>query len=157
MATQQEIADHLDLTARRIRVLVKDGIIPAGKGRGGYDFDFCRLAYIRYLRGVSSGQVIDNDIYGDIPDDDYSKLLEREKYREKKRQNDLEEKEVAPVSTIVDVVSKGVNALIPILETIPLAMKRNWPEITGDQITLVKKAIAEGRNALADVKIKFDE
>jgi phage terminase Nu1 subunit (DNA packaging protein) len=45
--------------------------------------------------------------------------------------------------------------MVPILETLPLAMKRAWPEITGDQIQLVKKAVAECRNEMAEAEIKF--
>ena len=156
MATQQEIADHLDLSSRWIRKLVKEGILPSSKGRGGYDVDACRLAYIRYLRGVSSGQVSDPG-EGDGKDlkENYSDLLEYEKYREKKRQNDLEEKLVAPVALLTDALHQAGNIIIPILESLPLIMKRNWPEISGDQIQLVKKAIAECRNAIAGSELEI--
>lgn len=57
MANQTELADYLDLSTTRIRVLKTDGIIPAPKGTGGYDLDACRLSYIRYLRNLASGKV----------------------------------------------------------------------------------------------------
>ena len=57
MASQLEVAAHLDLSDRRIRGLVKDGILPGSKGPGGYDLDACRVAYVRHLRGLASGQV----------------------------------------------------------------------------------------------------
>ena len=154
MATQQEIADHLDLSSRWIRKLVKEGILPSSKGRGGYDVDACRMAYIRYLRGVSSGQVSDPGD-GDEESQDYSALLEKERYREKKRLNDEAERLVAPVALLTDALSQAGNIIIPILDSLPLIMKRNWPEITGDQITLVKKAIAECRNAIAESKLEI--
>ncbi len=156
MATQQEIADHLDLTPRRVRGLVKDGILPSSKGPGGYDLDACRIAYIKYLRGVSSGQVRECDSE-ELDDRDYSALLEKEKHREKKRQNDLEEQKIAPVSLLTYALEKSANQIIPILESIPLVMKRNWPEITGDQITLVKKSIAECRNIIADSELTLSD
>jgi phage terminase Nu1 subunit (DNA packaging protein) len=43
--------------------------------------------------------------------------------------------------------------VVPILESLPLEMKRNWPEITGNQDQLVKIAIAHCRNAIADIEI----
>ena len=132
---------------------MKSGVLPNGRGRGGYNLDDCRLAYIRYLRGVSTGQVTDIE---PSDNEDYSKLFEKEKHREKKRQNDIEEKIVAPVSLLTDALLKASNQIVPILESLPLIMKRNWPEITGDQILLVKKAIAECRNAVADMKIDID-
>jgi phage terminase Nu1 subunit (DNA packaging protein) len=88
---------------------------------------------------------------------EWSVLLEQERYREKKRQNDVEEGLVAPVAVLEDVLGRGVSAMIPILDGLPLVMKRHWPEITGDQIRLVKEAIAECRNALADVEITLDD
>lgn len=58
MATQQELAEHIDLSTRRVRELVKAGIIPGVKnGPGGYDLNICRLVYIRHLRGIASGKV----------------------------------------------------------------------------------------------------
>lgn len=154
MATQKEIAAHLDLSTRWISELVKEGVLPSSKGRGGYDVDACRLAYIRYLRGVNTGQVHESG--NDSDEDDYSKLLEREKYREKKRQNDIEEKLVAPVALLTNALHTAANQIIPILESLPLIMKRNWPEITGDQVTLVKKSIAECRNSIAESELKID-
>ncbi len=156
MATQQEIADHLDLSPRHVRRLISDGVLPASKGRGGYKINDCRLAYIRYLRGVSTGQA-QGDLAENEDGEDYSRLLEKEKYREKKRQNDLEEQKVAPVALLTMALEKAANQIIPILESLPLVMKRNWPEITGDQITLVKKSIAECRNIIADSELDMDE
>lgn len=153
MATQQEIATHLDLSSRRVRELTKDGVLPSSKGRGGYDIDACRMAYIRYLRGVTTGQV--NGCTAD-DDDDYPRLLEKEKYREKKRLNDEAEQLVAPVSLLTDALHTAANQIVPILESLPLIMKRNWPEISGDEVTLVKKSIAECRNCIAESELKID-
>lgn len=152
MATQKQIAEHLDLSGRHVRSLLSDGKLPPSKGRGGYDLDACRLAYIRYLRGVGTGQVNSND----DDDDDYSRLLEKEKYREKKRQNDIEESKVAPVDLLTSALYTAVNQIIPILESLPLVMKRNFPELSGDQISLVKKAVAECRNIIAASELKVE-
>lgn len=54
MATQGEIAAHLDLSARHVRELMRDGVIPKG-ARGDHDVDRCRVAYIRHLRAIASG------------------------------------------------------------------------------------------------------
>ncbi len=56
MATQKAVSAHLDISAERFRQLQKRGVFPPSKGRGGYDQDACRVAYIRHLRGVASGQ-----------------------------------------------------------------------------------------------------
>ena len=57
MSTLKELAAHLDLSGERVRQLVKRGAIPAPAGKAQYDIDESRIAYIRYLRGVASGQV----------------------------------------------------------------------------------------------------
>lgn len=50
MATQREVADHLDLSVKRISELIKDGILPSKLGRSPLNLDVCRVAYISYLR-----------------------------------------------------------------------------------------------------------
>jgi phage terminase Nu1 subunit (DNA packaging protein) len=51
MATQEQIAEHLDLSKRRVQDLMVEGVL--GKGA---DLDQCRVNYIRYLRSNASGQ-----------------------------------------------------------------------------------------------------
>jgi hypothetical protein len=51
MATQEQIAEHLDLSKRRVQDLMAEGVL--GKGA---DLDQCRINYIRYLRSNASGQ-----------------------------------------------------------------------------------------------------
>ena len=106
-------------------------------------------------------KAIYNQTLIDTPETDeesnYSLLLEKEKYREKKRQNDLEEGKVAPVNLLTDAITKTANQMIPILETLPLMIKRNFPEITGDQIQLVKKSIVECRNIISDMEVDIEE
>lgn len=56
MAKQIDVANHLDLSDRQVRNLIKSGALPGSKGPGGYDIDACRVAYIRHLRGLATGQ-----------------------------------------------------------------------------------------------------
>lgn len=156
MATQQEIAVYLDLSDNRhVRWLIEKGVLPASKGRGGMDQDACRVAYIRYLRGIKSGQVKEQPFDEEKPS--VAAEIEIEKLREIRRKNDIEEGVVAPVDVLTSALHKSANIVIPILESLPLLLKRKWPEITGDQITLVKKAIADCRNAIADSTLDLDE
>jgi len=136
--------------------MVSEGILPASKGKGGMDVEACRLSYIRYLRGLGSGQV---KPAGGSDDDqkNYTDLIEQERYRRMKRENDIEEQEVAPVSVLSDALIQGANMIIPILESLPLMIKRYWPEVTGDQITEIKKAVIECRNIIAGLELKLDD
>ncbi len=82
-------------------------------------------------------------------------MLEGEKYRKLKRENDVEELNVAPVELLTFALEKSGNIIVPILESLPLEMKRNWPEITRDQIQLINVAIAKCRNAIADSELEL--
>jgi terminase small subunit / prophage DNA-packing protein len=54
MATQEEVARHLDLTSRRVRQLIDEGVLPK-RGKDGWDLDACRVLYLRHLRSLASG------------------------------------------------------------------------------------------------------
>ena len=141
--SRKAIAQICGVTPARISQLVAEGVLTKNT-RGRYD-QSAITQYIEFLRKSREEK------------SKYRDLLEQEKYREKKRQNDQAEALVAPVDLLEDAVVRGVSAMVPVLEGLPLLMKRHWPEISGDQIQLVKRSVAECRNALADVEITFDD
>jgi phage terminase Nu1 subunit (DNA packaging protein) len=141
--TRKAVAAICGVTPPRIGQLVNDGVIDRN-ANGSYS-ETAITQYIEFLRKSREEK------------SKYRDLLEQEKYREKKRQNDQAEALVAPVDLLEDAVVRGVSAMVPVLEGLPLLMKRHWPEISGDQIQLVKRSVAECRNALADVEITFDD
>lgn len=55
MATQSEIAEHLDMTPQRVRDLIKQGVLNRKNARDSMDVDECRKNYIRYLRTRTQG------------------------------------------------------------------------------------------------------
>lgn len=55
MATQAEVAAHLDLSDRMIRELIERDILPKAP-RGCHDIDACRLTYVRHLRAMAAGR-----------------------------------------------------------------------------------------------------
>lgn len=55
MATQEELAAHLDLSDRQIRDLAAREVLPRAR-RGQWDLDACRLAYLRHLRELAAGR-----------------------------------------------------------------------------------------------------
>lgn len=154
MAIQKEVAKHLDMTTRQVRNLVSSGVLPPAKP-GGYDIESCRVAYIRYLRGIKSGQVKTHREENE-DDGNYRELLEKEKYREKRRVNDLEEDIIAPVTKITSAISRTIEQITPIFDSLPLEMKRMNPKLTGHDIQLVKKSIAKIRNIVANTKIDLN-
>jgi phage terminase Nu1 subunit (DNA packaging protein) len=141
---RNELAELFEVARTTVDKWVREGLPSAGGGKGTQRlFDLKTVVQWQINRASDQGG-------------EYSELLLKEKYRALKRQNDIEEKEVAPVSLITEALEKSANVIIPILESLPLILKRNWPEITGDQTMLVKKSIAECRNAIADMKVDLD-
>jgi phage terminase Nu1 subunit (DNA packaging protein) len=52
--TQDQVAEHLDLSCERLRTLIRKGVLPIWD-RKSVDLEHYRAAYIRWLRGVASG------------------------------------------------------------------------------------------------------
>lgn len=163
MSTQKEIAEHLDLSDRRVRDLVKDGILPGSKGKSGYDIDACRVAYIGYLRGLSNGQVAQPEVPFDFPDefDDDEGVIDadREEARRKKYDADLKKerlkilrKENAPVEIIADVVGKQMEMVSAQLRAMPMQIKMAEPSLSSRSIEVVKRTVANLCNKLINVQ-----
>lgn len=159
MATQLEVAEHLDLKERRTRELVREAVIPAGRGRGGYDLDACRVAYIRYLRGLGSGKV------KPAPDRPVEQIdYELERARLTKEQADGQElknaqtrRELAPVELIVWALNRFASQVCPLLEAIPQKVKRRIPSMTASQIEIIKRETVRAQNAASKITVDLNE
>lgn len=159
MATQQEVADYLDINPRHVRRLISEGILPASKGKGGLCLDACRMAYIRYLRGLASGQVKPTDV-GESENGESKNItdqVEEQRLRKLKRENDIEEQLIAPVDLLTEALAKTAAQVIPIMDSLPLEMKRRNPNLTGHDIQLAKKSIAKCRNLMSEAEIILDD
>lgn len=157
MATQIEVAAHLDLSDRQVRTLVTDGVLPASKGAGGLDIDACRLAYIRYLRGKKSGQV-----RPEVPalseglDPDAEAKLTQERLRLTSAQaegqelkNDITKRKSVPTGFATYVLSRLAAEIGSILDTLPMTLKRRHPDLEVRHIESVQRELAKARNRAA--------
>lgn len=59
MATQSEIAEHLDLSQQAVSQMIADGVLPTAQARRGLDVKACRIAYVRHLRERAAGRTSD--------------------------------------------------------------------------------------------------
>lgn len=154
MATQQQVADHLFFREpKSVRVLISKGVLPAAATRAGLDLDICREAYIRYLRSVNSGQT--EPIVNDEDKENFTLLLEKEKWREKKRQNDEAENLIAPISLLVEALEKTGVEIIQILDMIIPNMKRRCPEFSAIQAEILNKELIKCRNLISKIEINL--
>lgn len=158
MATQVEVAQHLDLSDRQVRNLIADGVLPASKGVGGLDIDACRTAYIGYLRGLASGQVRQPEARDNAGDEsgDTAKRLEQERLRLTAAQaegqelkNDITKRKSVPAEFATFVLSRLAAEIGSLLDTLPLTLKRRHPDLEVRHIESVQRELAKARNRAA--------
>lgn len=90
MATQAEVAGHLDMTRAAVADLIQRGILPKAEKRQ-LDLDACRRAYINHLRNQAAGR---HGGGGQL--EHWRTELAREKATEAKRANELAEGKIIP-------------------------------------------------------------
>lgn len=154
MATQQELAAHLDLTDRSIRNHLKAGHLPPSEGRGGYDIDACRVAYIRHLRAVASGQASSDG-------DDLNPVVEmarKNAAQANKTEFDLAvaKKEYVHISHLENILARFASAAAAKFDSITARLKQKYPDLKARQIESIKAEIAEARNYVAGLRPDTD-
>lgn len=160
MATQVEVAAHLDLSDRQVRNLLAGGVLPASKGAGGLDIDACRMAYISYLRGLASGQVKHQESSGSdgALDPQAEQKLTEQRLRLTAAQaegqelkNDITRRRSVPTEFATFVMSRLAAEIASILDTLPLTLKRRHPDLEVRHIESIQRELAKARNRAAEL------
>lgn len=160
MANQKELAYHLDLTDRQVRNLLVDGILPTSRGNGGLNLETCRMAYIRYLRGLGSGQVKAeaDPLFEEGIDPLAEHRLIQERVRltsaqafAQEKKNEVMERQLVPVDIVIFVLNRIASQIASILETVPLKLRRKHPEIDIKFVESLQREIAIARNLAANI------
>lgn len=157
MASQIEVADHIDLSTRQVRNLEKLGIIPSPKGNGGYCLDACRKAYINYLRNMSK--------HSSRPETDPELIdIEKERARLVKAQadaqelkNEILEGRSIPTDVGREVISKILSQVGGILNALPLNIKRKHPQLEKRVIDSIQAEIVKHSNEAAKLDEYIDQ
>lgn len=173
MATQNEVATHLNIGERHVRRLVEDGILPGSRGRAGMDLDACRLAYISYLQGLSSGQVkpateTPTQAAGEEMDPLAEEKLLQARLRLTEAQakaqelkNEVTEGRQASVEFMTFALGKVVPAISSTFDTLPMVMRRRHPDLLPRHLDTLEREATKIRNACAkfgdDLPAIFDE
>jgi len=156
MALQSEIGKHLDLSDRRVRGLIKCGVLPASMGRGGMDVDVCRLSYIRYLRGLQAKQAADPGS-ADIDLDRERALNLRADTRLKKLKLNQLQKELAPVDLLQWILHKTCAQISETLGEIPERVKMRVPRLSNAELEIVGREIIRCQKVATEAKLDIDE
>lgn len=141
MATQAEVAAHLDLSDRSVRELRDEGVFSAD-GRGRLDLDACRVAYIRHLRERAAGRSADQD-------DELKReraLLVREQRERIAIQNAVARRELAPVSAMS-------NAVVSMIEIVKAKLRRLPAKAAAGDAKLLKRTAALVEEALDELSL----
>ena len=96
MATLHEVAAHLGVTIKYVQDLIANGTLEK-KGRGEYDLDACREAYITRLREAAAGRANS----GDLNLTDERARLAKEQADAKEMENMVERGELLYIEDVV--------------------------------------------------------
>ena len=147
MATIKEVAEHLDLTTKRMHELFNQNILIKTGKSGGQDKDDCRVRYIRYLRVLARGK---NTNSGDL-NEERTRLTKAQADR---AELELQEKEADLISsdTIKTVWSDYVSNVRSKLLALPskLGHLTQAAETYAEAEAIIKEAVYECLEELSE-------
>ncbi|ADV01272.1 terminase small subunit [Alicycliphilus denitrificans] len=152
--TQAEIAEHLDISTRRVRELATEWAIDSREVSLGE----WRQRYLTKLREEAAGRAGTGDL--DLVAE--RARLAKVQADRIEMQNAVTRKELAPAELIEEVLSRAGARAAKLLDTIPGELKRRCPQLTADDIATIATTIAKVRNiaagaSLADLRDDEDE
>lgn len=150
MATQAECARHIDMSERRFRELVDEGVISAAE-RGAYDLDAVRLQYIRSLRETAAGR-------------GGSEALEAKAASDARRAAALADKAEIDVAAMrrdlvpAEQIADALNAAVMIMKTkVRSVPSKVAPQIGARDVVaaerIIRVAIDEALDALSQINV----
>lgn len=143
--TQAEIAEHLDISDRRVRELAAEW----GVDSRTLPLNEWRQRYLRKLREEAAGRAGTGDL--DLVSE--RARLAKVQADRIEMQNAVTRKELAPTELIEEVLAKAGTRAAKLLDTIPGELKRRAPHLTADDIAAVAGVIAKARNAAARLSL----
>ena len=138
--------------------LVREGVLPQGRGRGGYKIDDARRAYIQHLRarsGASPEEVVSEEqrIERLKNQDDLGKeraRLAAEQADKAAMQNAVMRRELLPVAVLERYAEQVAAVVRAALEALPAQCKRRIPHLRSEELNLIKAECARASDAIAD-------
>lgn len=138
--TQQEIAEHLDMSERNLR----DVLQVVGLDHKQASMGAVRIAYIRRLREQAAGRAGDSADGLDLPQE--RAALARAQREGIEIKNAVLRKEYAAISVLAAVLATASQAVVERFEQLPGALKRTCPDLPEAARDQVMSTIAAARN-----------
>lgn len=145
MLSQQEIADHLDLSQQAVSELLEQ----INLDWKTVELGDIRVAYIRRLREQAAGRGGAN--VGELAAE--RARLASEQADKVAMQNAVTRGELAPVALIEEVLTKAASKVAGVLDAIPGMVRRRVPQLTADDIDLIAGEVAKARNTVAAMSL----
>lgn len=143
--TQAEIAEHLDISDRRVRELATEWGIDSRQ----IPLSEWRVRYLRKLREEAAGRAGTGDL--DLVTERAG--LAKAQRERIEMQNAVTRKELAPTELIEAVIAKAGARAAKLLDTIPGELRRRAPQLTADDIAAIAAIIAKVRNTAASASL----
>ena len=145
MLTQQDIANHLDLSQQA----TSQWMDRLGIDWKSATIDDIRVTYIRSLREQAAGRAASGDL--DLATERAG--LAKAQRERIEMQNAVTRKELAPVILIEEVLAKAGSKVAGILDAIPGMIKRRVATLTSNDLDLIAIEVARARNIAASVSL----
>jgi Phage DNA packaging protein, Nu1 subunit of terminase len=143
--TQTEIAEHLDISDRRVRELAVEWGIDSRE----ISLSAWRIRYLRHLREQAAGRAAAGDL--DLAVE--RARLAKEQADRIAMQNAVTRKELAPTHLIEEVLARAGARAAKLLDTIPGELRRRAASLTADDLGTVAGVIVKARNIAAAVSL----
>lgn len=142
--TQARFGDLVGITQPAVSELVRRKILPDGASA-----DEWLLAYCDHLREMAAGRGGESgaELVAERA------RLAREQADKIAMQNAVTRGELAPAYVLEEVLARVGARAARLLETIPGALRRRLPQLSGDDIAVVTGIVAKARNLAASLKL----
>lgn len=145
MLTQQDVADHIDLSRQQAAAWLER----LGINWRVAALDEIRVAYIRELREQAAGRAA----VGDLDLAAERARLAKEQADKVAMQNAVTRGELAPVVLIEEVLTKAAAKVAGVFDAIPGVVRRRFPALPSEAIELIGGEIAKARNVVAAMSL----
>ena len=155
MATQKQVADHLNLSERRIRGLITEGVLPRAKGPGNLDLNACRFHYINYLRNQAIEARSQKEAEAEPGTLESERLrLTAAQAEAQELKNEQQKQNLLSIDFVTWTLAKVSDSAAGVLVSLPLNIARKHPEITTAQIEEIKRQTAKSSNEIKEESLK---
>jgi phage terminase Nu1 subunit (DNA packaging protein) len=160
--TQSDIASLLGISARQVRNLTQQGILPDAKGRDGMNPQACIHAYITYK---SKNNTVTSKEEQPPENDENLALIElqlkledkRETIAMKRAKRVLFEKSYGPLLIISDVLQQVGGNLASVHDGLISKMKLVWHDMPPEAVEVLTLELTAAANECANISIDLSD